>query len=293
MVIPAQHGMATQYISARSFALPAHCAGALPQAGFDVDCAFTDGDSTNAGNAQQAYGHVQSPQNYAFHSAIHERASVWAGMCVPGTTKGHCFDIDGQGKHSRYTVGKGHALVVFAPNAMGGRGQSMLTAIRCFPTVRRRLALVMLRPGTWMMCWRLNRSLGNTVFCSATDRTLQWREWLSSTSRINMVHGTLRPSSSCLWPWIRLPVPTGALALGLHVSDGPRAIVERPSPGCGLVRPLHRPLDGVDEPLCSPGGTACAGAQQGMRNSALVYDEGMRKHLGTMVVPIHAIPLVD
>jgi hypothetical protein len=115
MVIPAQHGKATQYVNDSLLRV----ARVMQGAGFDVDCVCTDGDSTYGANAQQAYAHVQNPKKYDFHLPIHEQARVWTGMCVPGTTVVHCFDIDHQGKNARYTVAKGHAIVVFA--RIGGR----------------------------------------------------------------------------------------------------------------------------------------------------------------------------
>jgi hypothetical protein len=121
MVIPAQHGKATQYVNDSLLRV----ARVMQGARFDVDCVCTDGDGTYRANAQQAYAHVQNPEEYDFHLPIHEQAGVWSGVCVPETTVAHCFDIDRQGKNERYTVAKGHALVVFAPIAVGGRGISV------------------------------------------------------------------------------------------------------------------------------------------------------------------------
>jgi hypothetical protein len=57
---------------------------------------------------------------------------------------------------------------------------------------------------------------GNHWFCSAID-LWQWRVWLSSASRsarTNVVHGTLRPTSSFWLPRIRMPGPSGVRCHG-------------------------------------------------------------------------------
>jgi hypothetical protein len=117
MVIPAPHGKVSQNVNDSLLRV----ATVMQGAGFDVVCVCTDGDSTYGANAQQACAQVQNPQDYVFHLPIDEQAGVWSGMCVPETTVVHCFDIDHQGKHVRYAVAKGHALVVFASITVGGR----------------------------------------------------------------------------------------------------------------------------------------------------------------------------
>jgi hypothetical protein len=207
-------------------------------------------------NAEQAYAHVQNPEEYDFDSAIHEQAGVWSSMCIPGTTVAHCFDIDHQGKNARHTVAKGHALVVFAPIAVGGRGVAVDRGTR--------LAYGVAAPClSDAAAGKLDDVLAAKLFSG--KHCLLLRDRLDAAREgMAQFYEQVSPDERGSWDFetdvellAAMDSAAGAYwgcmyAAGLHVSGRSRAIVERPSPDCGLIRLSRRPPDVLDAAPYSP-----------------------------------------
>jgi hypothetical protein len=206
--------MQSQLVEARALL---RVASVMQGAGFDVVCMCTDGESTYGANAGHAYTHVQDPEKYDFHLAIRKQAGVRSGMCVPGMTVVHCFDIDRQGKNSRYALAKGHALVVFAPFAVGRRGISVDrdtllsygAAAPCFSDAAagKMEDVLAAKLFSGKHCLPLRDRLD-----AALEGVAQFYQQVSQDN--DVIHGTLRPTSSFSLPWIRLPGPTAVCCYG-------------------------------------------------------------------------------